>query len=62
LSFVRNSKIARHTKNILRDLARANYSDSENAVLSAKTVPIFADRGVYRSQIGGSPTVLISTF
>jgi hypothetical protein len=30
--------------------------------LSAKLVPTFADRGVSRSQRGGSPTAIISVF
>jgi hypothetical protein len=39
---------------------QANYSDQRR--LSAKLTPTFADKGVSRSQHGGSPMAVISAF
>jgi hypothetical protein len=48
--------------NKLRGLSpQANYTNRD-CLLSAKLVPTFADRGVLRSQRGGSPTAVISVF
>jgi hypothetical protein len=47
-------------KTKLRGLSpRANYTDRS---LSVKLMPTFVDRGVLRSQRGGSPTAVNSDF
>jgi hypothetical protein len=59
-------------KELFGDRTHANFSPwpksaselyrQSNGHLSAKLVPIFANRGMSRSQRGGSPTAVISLF
>jgi hypothetical protein len=52
---LRAYRISQHKADKLRGFSpRANYTD--------KLVPTFADRGMSRSQHGGSPTAVISVF
>jgi hypothetical protein len=54
---LRNNK----KQNKLRGLSpRANYTDRAIAACRRSLLPRFADRGVSRSQRGGSPTAVIS--
>jgi hypothetical protein len=41
---------------------RANYTDCATATCRRNSVPTFVDRGVWRGQRGGSPTVVNLSF